>query len=92
MMIVDDKIALIGSANINDRSLLGEKDSEIALVIEDSILIKGKCNGQPTEFPKFSHTMRKSNWANAFGMTEEQCEDPMSVEMWSAIEKRTRVT
>lgn len=91
-MIVDDKIALIGSANINDRSLLGEKDSELALVIEDSIMVKGKCNGQLTELPKFSYTMRKTNWANAFGLTEEQCEDALSVEMWTAIEKRTAVT
>lgn len=34
-MIVDDKVALIGSANINDRSLMGSRDSEIAVVIED---------------------------------------------------------
>ena len=26
---------IIGSANINDRSLLGERDSEIALYIEE---------------------------------------------------------
>ena len=30
IMIVDDCIALIGSANINDRSLLGSRDSEVA--------------------------------------------------------------
>jgi len=30
MMIVDDNKALIGSANINDRSLSGERDSEVA--------------------------------------------------------------
>ncbi len=30
-MIVDDKHAIIGSANINDRSLLGDRDSEIAV-------------------------------------------------------------
>jgi phospholipase D1/2 len=34
-MIVDDEIALIGSANINDRSLMGSRDSEIAMVIYD---------------------------------------------------------
>jgi len=35
LMIVDDEKVLIGSANINDRSLLGSRDSEIAIVIED---------------------------------------------------------
>jgi phospholipase D1/2 len=33
VMIVDDKIALIGSANINDRSLKGTRDTELAVVI-----------------------------------------------------------
>ena len=27
LMIVDDRIALVGSANINDRSLLGNRDT-----------------------------------------------------------------
>ena len=34
-MIIDDKIVLCGSANINDRSMMGSRDSEIAVVIED---------------------------------------------------------
>lgn len=33
LMIVDDEKVLIGSANINDRSLLGSRDSEIAIII-----------------------------------------------------------
>jgi len=32
MMIVDDQKVLIGSANINDRSMLGSRDSEIAVL------------------------------------------------------------
>lgn len=35
LMIVDDKRVIVGSANINDRSLLGNRDSEIAICIED---------------------------------------------------------
>lgn len=31
-MIVDDHAALIGSGNINDRSLLGSRDSEVLLL------------------------------------------------------------
>jgi phospholipase D1/2 len=33
LMIVDDKYVIIGSANINDRSLNGDRDSEIACLI-----------------------------------------------------------
>lgn len=32
-MIIDDEIALIGSANINDRSLNGNRDSELAIIV-----------------------------------------------------------
>ena len=32
IMIVDDHFALIGSANINDRSLIGYRDSELAVL------------------------------------------------------------
>lgn len=35
LMIVDDCRAIIGSANINDRSLLGNRDSELACIIEE---------------------------------------------------------
>lgn len=35
LMIVDDERCIIGSANINDRSLLGNRDSELACVIEE---------------------------------------------------------
>lgn len=33
VMIVDDCTVLIGSANINDRSLLGSRDSEVLLLM-----------------------------------------------------------
>lgn len=31
LLIVDDNLAIIGSANINDRSMLGCRDSELAV-------------------------------------------------------------
>eukprot|EP00435_Cladocopium_sp_Y103_P071019 s99_g36.t1 len=37
-MVVDDEVALVGSSNINDRSLLGMRDSEVNLVIQDDVL------------------------------------------------------
>ena len=48
-MIVDDRIAIIGSANINDRSLDGSRDSEIAVVLEDTNLVKSTYGGTPFE-------------------------------------------
>jgi len=37
--IVDDRLAIIGSANINERSQRGDRDSEIAAVIRDTDMI-----------------------------------------------------
>lgn len=34
-LVVDDSFALVGSANVNDRSLLGDRDSEVACVVRD---------------------------------------------------------
>ncbi len=36
LMVVDDRKLIIGSANINDRSMLGYRDSELAVIAEDT--------------------------------------------------------
>ena len=47
LMIVDDDVVIIGSANINDRSMIGCRDSEIGIKIEEnSFKIKSRMNGQ----------------------------------------------
>lgn len=46
LMIVDDEVAILGSANINDRSLLGGRDSEVALIIEDREQIPATLSGR----------------------------------------------
>ncbi len=42
LMIVDDRKVILGSANINDRSMLGDRDSEIGIVIEDQDFLTNK--------------------------------------------------
>lgn len=42
-MIVDDRIVICGSANINDRSMLGKRDSEIAVIIQVSSIKGNTC-------------------------------------------------
>jgi phosphatidylserine/phosphatidylglycerophosphate/cardiolipin synthase-like enzyme len=36
LLIADDRVLVVGSANINDRSMLGARDTEVAVRIEDS--------------------------------------------------------
>ncbi|KAJ3563394.1 hypothetical protein NP233_g8968 [Leucocoprinus birnbaumii] len=56
--IVDDRLAIIGSANINERSQRGDRDSEVAAVIRDTDMIDGTMAGRPFKFGRFAHTLR----------------------------------
>ncbi|KDP23433.1 hypothetical protein JCGZ_23266 [Jatropha curcas] len=67
-MIVDDHLALIGSSNINDRSLLGSRDSEIGVVIEDKEFVDSSMNGEPWKAGKFTHSLRCSLWSEHLGL------------------------
>jgi phospholipase D1/2 len=58
-MVVDDRTAIIGSANINERSMLGNRDSEVAAVITDTCLLPSFMAGKPYEVGEFPHTLRK---------------------------------
>lgn len=57
-IIVDDRIALIGSANINERSMLGSRDSEIAAIVRDTDMIWSKMGGKDYQVGRFAHTLR----------------------------------
>jgi phospholipase D1/2 len=64
MMIVDDRTVIIGSANINDRSMLGERDSELAIVFEDTETYRTRFNGievrvGKVRVGKFASTLRR---------------------------------
>ncbi|KAH8710156.1 hypothetical protein GQ44DRAFT_714479 [Phaeosphaeriaceae sp. PMI808] len=58
IMVVDDRVAIIGSANINERSMLGSRDSEIAAIIRDTEVLDSYMAGQPYKVGKFPHTLR----------------------------------
>lgn len=36
----------MGSANLNDRSQMGDHDSEIAMIVEDQDLVRSRMNGE----------------------------------------------
>ncbi|KAH6912810.1 hypothetical protein BKA70DRAFT_1370288 [Coprinopsis sp. MPI-PUGE-AT-0042] len=56
--IVDDRLAIIGSANINERSMRGDRDSELAAVIRDTDMIDCTMAGKPFQVGRFAHTLR----------------------------------
>eukprot|EP01117_Protostelium_nocturnum_P008284 TRINITY_DN2958_c0_g2_i2.p1 TRINITY_DN2958_c0_g2~~TRINITY_DN2958_c0_g2_i2.p1 ORF type:complete len:1421 (-),score=501.03 TRINITY_DN2958_c0_g2_i2:57-4319(-) len=73
MMIVDDRIALIGSANINDRSMRGSRDSEICTIIEspESEMIDSVMGGQKFKVSPFAHTLRMRLWRDFLAIKKE---------------------
>ena len=81
MLIVDDRKVIIGSANLNDRSMNGDHDSEIALVIEDTDLVETTMNGEPHMATRFAATFRRRLWREHLGLSEPQhCPDPSGEE------------
>ncbi|KAF8929502.1 hypothetical protein BGZ47_001015 [Haplosporangium gracile] len=68
LMIVDDRIIIIGSANINDRSQVGYRDSEIAIIIEDSETVPSKMNGIEYQAGKLAHGLRTDLFKEHLGL------------------------
>ncbi|OAY75358.1 Phospholipase D zeta 1 [Ananas comosus] len=94
LMIIDDHIALVGSANINDRSLLGSRDSEIGVLIEDKEFVTSRMNGKPWKAGKFSFSLRLSLWSEHLGLHRgevKQIIDPVNdatyKDIWMATAK-----
>ncbi|KAK1786247.1 hypothetical protein P4O66_017948, partial [Electrophorus voltai] len=58
MLIADDNTVIIGSANINDRSMLGKRDSELAVIVEDTETVSSVMDGQEYQAGKFALRLR----------------------------------
>lgn len=92
LMIVDDDIVLVGSANINDRSLLGNRDAEVALCLIDNNKVRSTLADQSIEVSYLAHTLRMSIYKEALGIKDENLlRDPVSYrcdDLWRHISKR----
>uniref|UniRef100_F6WA81 Phospholipase n=1 Tax=Ciona intestinalis TaxID=7719 RepID=F6WA81_CIOIN len=68
MMIVDDRLVIIGSANINDRSMSGTRDSEVAMLVEDSQLVDSTMDGKPCKVGVYASSLRRRCFAEHLGL------------------------
>ena len=80
LMIVDDKRCIIGSANINDRSLLGLRDSELAIILEDD---NGQISGPAKRGDIFNLRYRIFN--EHFGLNEQETANIIEPQVWGKI-------
>ena len=101
LMIVDDLYALFGSANINDRSLLGERDSELAMLVMDGDSYRADINGKGSKRPvrRFAHELRMGIWNKLFGISggvrpaaglTKAIEHPGSPNSWKLIQEQAK--
>ena len=93
LMIVDDTKVIIGSANINDRSMIGERDSEIGVLIEEEKQNYQIMNGENDyKSAKLASMLRKRLWAEHLGIDSNDpiLEDPLSQELFTFINSRAK--
>ena len=88
LMIVDDKTVILGSANINDRSMLGSRDSEFAVIINEEPELKTIMNGKDYEAANFAYSFRINLFAEHLGIDPKNkiLEDPLSNEFLQLIQ------
>jgi len=75
LMIVDDQIAFISSANVNDRSMLGDRDSELGARVEDNEEIEITMGGNKFMAKKFAHQLRHRLQCNHTGADQSLSKD-----------------
>ncbi len=81
-MIVDDCYLIMGSANINDRSLLGSRDSELAIFIEGQPRVPVNTGYDTMYVVEKIHNFRKAIFKEHFGI---DIEFPTSEENWTKM-------
>lgn len=72
LLIADDQIVICGSANMNDRSQLGDHDSEIAMIIEDPSQIDSQMAGRPWKASMFAAGLRRQIFRKHLGLLAPQ--------------------
>lgn len=72
LLIADDRIVICGSANLNDRSQLGDHDSEIAIVIDDPTPLPSYMDGRPYQASHFAATLRRQIFRKHLGLIPAQ--------------------
>lgn len=70
--IVDDRIVICGSSNINDRSQLGFHDSELTIIMEDYDVLESMMDGRPFKAGRHAATLRRLLWREHLGLAPAQ--------------------
>ena len=93
LLIVDDEKVLIGSANINDRSMMGDRDSEFAVIIEEEKKYNSIMDNKEFMASKYAITLRKQLMSEHLGLKvdDEILNDPLNNRLWEKIRSQAKV-
>lgn len=80
VMVVDDRHLIIGSANINDRSMLGSRDHEIAVVsrFTGTDARAGRMACQSYQVSRMVSDFRTELMMEHFGLERKELSDPLA--------------
>lgn len=88
MLIADDNTVIIGSANINDRSMLGKRDSEVAVIYEDIHTVKSVMDAQEYQAGRFGLSLRLECFRMILGANTDpsiDVTDPISDQFYKEV-------
>lgn len=71
-MIADDRVVICGSASINDKSLQGDQNSEVAMLIEDYTPILSVMDGKTYTASRFAASLRRELFRKHLGLLPAQ--------------------
>ncbi|KAG6780228.1 hypothetical protein POTOM_013082 [Populus tomentosa] len=86
-MVVDDEYVIMGSANINQRSLDGSRDTEIAMGAYQPTYTWARKNSHPHGQV---YGYRMSLWAEHLGILEKAFDEPQNLECMKLVNKTSR--
>ncbi|XP_059776511.1 phospholipase D1 isoform X1 [Balaenoptera ricei] len=88
LLIADDNTVIIGSANINDRSMLGKRDSEMAVIVQDTETVPSVMDGKEYQAGHFALGLRLQCFRVVLGYLSgpsEDIQDPVSDKFFKEV-------
>uniref|UniRef100_A0A8D1BZJ7 Phospholipase n=1 Tax=Sus scrofa TaxID=9823 RepID=A0A8D1BZJ7_PIG len=88
LLIADDNTVIIGSANINDRSMLGKRDSEMAVIVQDTETVPSVMDGKQYQAGQFAQGLRLKCFRVVLGYLSgpsEDLQDPVSDKFFKEV-------
>ncbi|XP_068085998.1 phospholipase D1 isoform X2 [Anabrus simplex] len=85
LLIADDNVVICGSANINDRSMLGKRDSEVCVVLRDCEFEESVMNGEPYQSGRLAGSLRRYLFREHLGLFEPRTPNDVSIDVRDAV-------